>query len=130
MSLSLWDPFDPLMHEKLSSYILWASPIIFIVTQFLVKETYGKHAPTSKWMVTLNPKLGWILFESPNLLWAFFGWKNRITMNSTTNYVLFFAFVIHYINRSIVYPLRISPHAKDLPIHTFLAAFLFCYVNG
>ncbi len=130
MSLSLWDPFDPLMHEKLSTYILWTSPIICIVTQFLVKETYGKHASTSKWILTLNPKLGWILFESPNLLWAVFGWNNRRTMNSTTNYVLFFTFVIHYINRSIVYPLRISPHAKGLPIHTFLAAFMFCYVNG
>ena len=75
---------------------------------------------------TMNSRLGWFLFECPNLVWVAICYQKRNEENSfidSSSAILLSIFTIHYINRSIIYPLRISRHAKPLPIHVFLAAF-------
>jgi len=55
--------------------------------------------------------------------------RSELTRNP---YVRFFCvlFIIHYINRAIIYPLRIPSHAAKVSIVTVLAALIFQTVNS
>lgn len=80
--------------------------------------------------------------ESPNL-WAvliisFITHKNNNINMSTisfdnksnwSNMILLFYFVLHYVNRSIIFPLAMRK-TNDMPISVMLLAFLYCTWNG
>jgi hypothetical protein len=72
-----------------------------------IKIGYGRMS-NSFAKVYLSPKIGWFVFEIPNLLWAcyfLFYLGDKLTLP----YVLF---IIHYINRDIIYPLRLKSTTK------------------
>jgi len=46
------------------------------------------------------------------------------------NVILFSLFVIHYVNRCIVYPLRMSKGSTRVNLSVLSSAFLFCTING
>lgn len=75
--------------------------------------------------IEIGPRLNWFLMELPNLIWAFyfvFVKGNPITIG----YALF---ILHYINRDIVYPLMMKTNTK-VPIEVTLSAALFTTANG
>jgi hypothetical protein len=73
----------------------------------------------------LNPKFAWFLFEIPNLLWAtyFILYKGHPLSFG------FLLFIIHYINRDIIYPLSLKTTTK-VPFEIALNAFIFTFANG
>jgi 3-oxo-5-alpha-steroid 4-dehydrogenase 1 len=103
----------------------------FVALQFTVAP-YGKYTGTAS--ALYGPKvpgrLAWVLQESPCVvagLWcwlhadpAVFGWPNKLLLG---------AFLAHYVNRTIVFPLRIRDGAPT-PLGVMLLAFGFCMVNG
>jgi len=46
------------------------------------------------------------------------------------NYALISLFVIHYINRTIIYPLRLGPTSKKFPIEIVWMAISFVSANS
>lgn len=46
------------------------------------------------------------------------------------NMVLFAMFFIHYVNRCILYPLRMKKGSSSVNLAVFSSAFLFCTING
>ena len=112
-----------------------------------IQWLYGPRFP-AKW--------SWMVFESPNLIWALVcGWTSIMTMTTTTtttttqwhtnndnnennnnndilpNYILFIFFTLHYIQRGIYYPLCMSSHkSKPVPLLVIVSALLFCTGNG
>ena len=75
-----------------------------------IKLNYGRLSSSIS-KIYLSPKIGWFIFEIPNLIWAcyfLFYLGNSITLP----YILF---IIHYINRDIIYPLRLKSTTK-LPL--------------
>ena len=89
-----------------------------------IKLNYGRLA-NSFVNVYLNPKLAWFLFEIPNLLWAayFLFYKNEPLSFG------FALFIIHYLNRDILYPLTLKTTTK-VPLEIVLNAFIFTLANG
>ena len=89
-----------------------------------IKINYGrlKNSLTS-W--DLDPKLAWFLFEVPNLIWAVY----FLFIKGDTLSLGYGLFIIHYINRDIIYPLRLKTTTK-VPLEITLAAFSFTLSNG
>lgn len=90
---------------------------------------YGRHTRPG-WGPTLDNRLGWFLMEFPVIvvfLIALF-WDHR----SISPQVALFSgcFLFHYINRSIVFPLRLRTRGKRMPWVIVLSAIGFNIVNG
>ena len=76
----------------------------------------------------MNPKLAWMLMECPNLVFiAYYLYKNGVP--ATANVVLLVFYGGHYVNRSLIFPLRIR-NGKKMPITVMLAAAFYCSWNG
>lgn len=89
-----------------------------------IKINYGR-LQSSFAKIYFDPKFGWFFFEVPNLLWAayfLFFMDNKLTLP----YVLF---IVHYINRDIIYPWRLKSNTK-VPLEILLSAFSFTFANG
>lgn len=76
-------------------------------------------------------KLAWVLQESPTLIAASLCWGmgNAECKKSLGNIISLFCFVAHYINRTIIYPLKLKG-SKPIPLPVMLMAMGFCSVNG
>ena len=119
------------MFLNLYNLILFPWLILAIISFLFLFKTdapYGKFS-NKKWGLLVNYKLGWFIQEiiSPLFLFCFFilgtGEKNFM------HWFLISIWVIHYINRSIVFPLRINKSSK-IPISVILSAIFFNIING
>ena len=102
--------------------------LIVLPINLIYKAPYGKHS-TKKWGKSIDNKTGWILMELPALLTCpliYF----TITEEINLNVVFIVLWIIHYFNRTIIYPLRIKTKGKKIPIAIVASAFFFNMVNG
>ena len=65
--------------------------------------------------------------ELPAFLVAFSA-LTCLGVNSTTWHLL--PFLVHYANRSLVYPALLNSGSRPVPLLTVANAFLFCLYNG
>ncbi|KAF6160944.1 hypothetical protein GIB67_007585 [Kingdonia uniflora] len=121
-----------LFQYSLISLFLIAPPT-YLSLQFL-QAPYGKHYRSS-WGLTIPPSLAWFLMEGPTLWLTFliypFG-QNRSNLKSLT---LISVFLIHYVHRTCIYPLRLPKRAKakggnGFPVVIALLAFGFNLLNA
>mmetsp|Transcript_7600 Transcript_7600/g.9939 ORF Transcript_7600/g.9939 Transcript_7600/m.9939 type:complete len:262 (-) Transcript_7600:392-1177(-) len=123
--------------QKLISSIAWWMVFLSIptfITIYAIPSTWGKtlsddsvcwwHGPR------LPARLSWLIFESPNLVWAIYCWYHRKQELSFANYVLFSFFLVHYIQRDVYYPFVMSDKTKPMPLAIVLSAFLYTSFNG
>lgn len=94
-----------------------------------IRAPYGRHTQEG-WGIMIPNKLGWIIMEMPALLLtpiiALSG-PNELDQYSL---LLISLWVIHYSNRTIIFPLRIRTSGKKMPITIILSAIFFNSVNG
>lgn len=106
-----------------------AVALIVHVTMFYVTAPFGRHT-SNKWGPTINNKLGWVVMEAPSLLimTGFLIWGS----NSRSNWawVLFAFWIFHYINRTIIYPIRIKATPKRMPLMIAGSAVFFNLMNA
>ena len=110
------------------TYIWILIALIVLPINLIYKAPYGKHS-TKKWGKSIDNKTGWILMELPALLTCpliYF----TITEEINSNVVFIVLWIIHYFNRTIIYPLRIKTKGKKIPIAIVASAFFFNMVNG
>ena len=99
-------------------------PLLLRVTQ-----PYGRHV-SNKWGPMIGNKLGWIIQEAPSMIFLsvffFTGTGNK------PKAVWFFwaLWVAHYINRSIIFPLRTRTNNKQIPVLIVASAIFFNFMNG
>jgi len=98
----------------------------FILLQF-VTAPYGRHI-TKGWGPEISNKLGWILMELPSfaIILYFF-------LNFTQSYYAQFLSVlwlIHYFNRTFIYPFRIRTKGKKMPLTIVFSAIFFNFINA
>ena len=90
---------------------------------------YGRH--TSKnWGPLVDNKIGWIVMELPALIVCpliVFISDNPV---SEITYFFIFLWIIHYFNRSVIFPLRIRTKKKKMPLLIATLAFFFNVING
>ncbi len=103
--------------------------LIVHVTMFYIKAPFGRHT-TEKWGITINNKLGWFVMELPSL--AIMIYFLITGTQSLTSYVwiLFSVWIFHYLNRTIIYPLRIKSTPKKIPLAIVSSAIFFNLINA
>jgi len=110
----------------------------FLFLHFGIVAPYGKHSnPSSSSAASwsfgplINAKLAWTIFEFPNLFWVVWSFLHRDDdMFGIGNAALLSMFTMHYLNRSILYPLRMSSSSRPVPLAIAISGFSYCAVNG
>ena len=109
--------------------VLWIIiGLIIFPINLIYKAPYGRHT-SKKWGISIDNKLGWIIMELPALLVCpaiYFYFKVDFDMS-----IMFIClWIIHYFNRTIIFPFRIKTKGKKMPLVIVLSAFFFNIVNG
>jgi 3-oxo-5-alpha-steroid 4-dehydrogenase 1 len=108
--------------------IIWAivGVVSFIVLQF-VTAPYGKHIKKG-WGPEISNKFGWMIMELPSFLIIMYFFL--ISGQSSYAKMLSVLWLIHYFNRSFIYPLRIRTKGKKIPMVIVISAIFFNLING
>lgn len=109
--------------------ILWIIiGLVIFPINLIYKAPYGRHT-SKKWGISIDNKLGWIIMELPALLVCpaiYFYFKIDFDIS-----IMFIClWIIHYFNRTIIFPFRIKTKGKKMPLAIVLSAFFFNIVNG
>ena len=103
------------------------SIITFIFLIIRKPKTYGRHI--IKDTLSINNRLGWFLMELPTvILVPYFFLKGSLDYNLVTLSFISL-YMIHYINRVFVFPLRIRTRAKRIPLLVVMSAIIFNVFN-
>ena len=108
--------------------VIWAIVGIgsFILLQF-VTAPYGRHLKGG-WGPKLANRAGWIIMEAPSLLIILYFYLT--SDQSAYAGLLSILWIIHYTNRTLVYPFRIRTRGKKMPWVIVLSAIFFNCVNA
>ncbi|MCX6275384.1 MAG: DUF1295 domain-containing protein [Bacteroidetes bacterium] len=110
--------------------LIWIGLAIAVhVTMFYVTAPFGRHT-SDKWGMTINNKIGWFIMELPSLLIMVYFLALGSNTTETYVWILFSLWIFHYLNRTIVYPLRIKSTEKKMPLFIVFNAIFFNVVNA
>lgn len=99
------------------------------ITMFFVTAPFGRHT-SKKWGPMIDNKLGWVIMESPSLfIMLYFLFFGTYSFQSFI-WILFAVWILHYLNRTFIYPLRIKATEKKMPLFIVLNAILFNLMNA
>lgn len=120
------------MSNNIFQYITYgwiALACITFFSLFFVTAPFGRHT-SENWGPSINARLGWFLMELPSPLFlSLFFFTGETAPNKVT--LIFWGFwMIHYFNRSIIYPLRQRDHQKKMPVMIMGSAIFFNFMNG
>lgn len=94
-----------------------------------VTQPYGRHT-SAKWGPMMDNRLGWIIQESPSMIFLSFFFFTGTLSKSHSSYFFWGLWVAHYLYRSIIYPLRTKTTGKKIPVLIVFSAIAFNFVNG
>jgi protein-S-isoprenylcysteine O-methyltransferase Ste14 len=98
------------------------------VTLYLTAP-FGRHA-NQRYGPVMSNRLGWMIMESP-AIWCFSAvFFLGAQPDGTAAWLLWMFWMIHYLNRGLVFPLRIRTKGKQIPILIVVCAFVFQIING
>lgn len=110
--------------------LVWIGIAVLLFPVLLnITAPYGRHSKKS-WGPMISNRLGWFFMELPALV--IFGFL-IIRGGGIKNQVVFIAFLlwtIHYVNRTLIFPLRIKTRNKKMPLAIVGMALFFNLVNG
>jgi len=108
--------------------LIWAIIGIssFILLQF-VRAPYGRHIRKG-WGPEISNKLGWLLMEFPSFIIILF--FLIISHQSYYASMLSFLWLIHYFNRTFIFPFRIRTKGKRIPIAIVGSGIFFNMINA
>lgn len=108
--------------------VIWACVGIgsFLLLQF-VTAPYGRHIKKG-WGPQISNRLGWIIMEAPSFLIILYFFM--ISDQSSYACVLSILWLIHYLNRTFIYPFRIRTKGKKMPLVIVLSAIFFNCMNA
>lgn len=120
------------MNESVFYYIVYAWIAIGLLTFPMILKIvapYGRHTKRG-WGPLLSNRLGWFIMESP-ALFVFAGFYLFGPAQHTLVTWIFFGFyAFHYVNRTLIFPLRLNTAGKMMPLSVVLMALGFNFVNG
>ena len=90
---------------------------------------YGRHT-SSKWGAMISNRWGWIIMEAPALLVFVIFFLMGSPYHNAPTWIFFSLYAIHYINRDIIFPLRLRTKGKKMPLAIMFMAIFFNLVNG
>ena len=98
----------------------------FVLLQFITAP-YGRHHRLG-WGIQVANRLGWLLMEAPSFMIILY----FLLKSNQSPYAIFLSvlWLIHYFNRTFIYPFRIRTKGKKMPLIIVLSAILFNTVNA
>ncbi|MEO8195768.1 MAG: DUF1295 domain-containing protein [Thermoanaerobaculia bacterium] len=99
------------------------------VALFFVSAPYGRHL-RGGWGLPVPPRLGWMLMEAPALLLVGLSLALGSRPLDAYSVLLGAMFLGHYVNRTLIFPLRLPSAARPMPLSIVLSAVFFNLVNG
>ena len=118
--------------ERIFLWILWTWIGLALLTFLLLSKVtapYGRHVKRT-WGPMLDHRLAWIIMEIASPLSFAIFFLNGEQPKTTVLWLFFYLWIFHYINRSIVFPLRAKMDGRQMPILVMLVSILFNAVNG
>ena len=103
--------------------------LLTFLALLFITAPYGRHT-RSGWGPLIEARMGWVIMEIASPLFlglAYFG-ALRVFNPVTLLFVLFW--LGHYVNRSLLYPLRMRNGTRPMPFSMVALAVLFNLVNG
>lgn len=118
------------MTENIFNIILFvwiAVAIIVFLILFFITAPYGRYSK-SGWGMLVDNRLGWVLMEAPSFL-IILGFT---LVGDLSNYAFFLSvcWMLHYFNRSFVFPARLRTTGKKMPLSIILSAVFFNAMNA
>lgn len=96
---------------------------------FKIKAPYGRHS-NAQWGPMISNKWGWFFMELPALVLmpviALFGDSEK----NELSYIIISLWVLHYANRTLIFPFKLKTKNKKMPLVIVGSAVLFNGVNG
>ena len=103
--------------------------VLVFVTLFFVTAPYGRHL-RGGWGPQVPARVGWMAMEAPALLLVGLGLAFGSRPLDAYSLLLGAMFLAHYVNRTVVFPLRLPPASRPMPLSIVLSAVFFNLVNG
>jgi 3-oxo-5-alpha-steroid 4-dehydrogenase 1 len=123
--------FDLTNTDDLALAWMALAAVVFIILQFR-QAPYGRFHKTERsaiYLFDLNGKLGWFIQEIVSPLSIVYFFSKATGPVTFAQVFCLIVWLIHYINRSIVYTLR-TPSMKPTQLMVVLFAVFFNFVNG
>lgn len=120
------------MDESLFSMLtrLWSAiGIVAFLLTLRVTPPFGRHSH-GRFGPCIGNRVGWVFMESP-ALWCFtlvFLWG--VSSDQPAAWLLWALWMVHYVNRGLVYPFRTRTAGKQIPLLVVVSGFGFQLVNG
>ncbi len=106
-----------------------ALAIVLMPVQIRITAPYGRHVRPG-WGPTVPARSGWIVMESVSLI-VFAGlFLGGATVKTAPMWVFFAAWIAHYLNRSLIFPLRARNRGRVMPLAIVAAGTVFNAVNA
>ena len=110
-------------------YIWTGLAVVVFPMALFFTAPYGRHTKKTVGPMISN-KLSWIIMEFPSLfLFSFFFLIGPVEKNAV-HWVFFTLYVLHYVNRTFIWPLRTKTKGKKMPLLIMVSALLFNGFNG
>jgi len=119
------------MSQSLFSYILWGMSLLAVlvfVCLYFVTAGYGQFR-TKQWGYCIDNRVGWVLMEAPVFFVMIAIWGHAGFPFHLPEFVLMSLFLIHYFQRSFVFPCLLKGHSR-MPVIIMLMGILFNVING
>ncbi|MFO7613901.1 MAG: DUF1295 domain-containing protein [Bacteroidales bacterium] len=110
--------------------LIWIIAAVLIFP-FLIKvrAPYGRYT-TKGWGPMIDNRLGWFIYEVPSLIiFVTLMLTGGKAFNSPL-WILFSLWTIHYVNRSVIFPLRTRTKDKKMPVIIVFSAIFFNIMNA
>jgi steroid 5-alpha reductase family enzyme len=115
--------------------LFWiAVGILVLPLTLFITAPFGRHF-SARYGPTIGNRLGWILMESPAIWWFTIVFASGMFGRAPSNqnvvaWILWALWMLHYMNRGMIFPLRIRTRGKQIPILIVAFAFMFQMING
>ncbi|MEZ4829778.1 MAG: DUF1295 domain-containing protein [Bacteroidia bacterium] len=110
-------------------YLWVAIGLIIFPLQLRVSAPYGRHMRKG-WGPTISNQLGWVIMETPALLTMPLLFLAGSAEKTTVSWIFVALWLLHYINRTLVFPFRVHTKGKKMPVLIAVFAIFFNVVNG
>lgn len=111
---------------------LWISIAVItflVLVSFKIKAPYGRHS-NNKWGKMISNKWGWFLMELPAFILMPLLSLIGPVKNDSTAILLIALWVLHYGNRTLIFPFKLKTKNKKMPVLIVVCACFFNGVNG
>lgn len=108
--------------------LLLSCPFTILSTVF-ISAPYGKHFRHG-WGPTVPSPIAWFLMESPTLWLSLLLLPAGRHLSSPIALSIFSLYILHYIHRTLIYPLRLRRSAIPVPLSIAAMAFFFNVLNS